>query len=347
MIECFSSGRQLFEELDGNKDGRVSLGDLEIATGERRVPKINKCHEASSAVPVSRPAEPLAQSVLKSALAGGIACSFSAFMMHPLDTFKTCVQASTLSFPEIIAKLQELGFQGLYKGSIPAVLGMFTSHGLRNGLCEVSKSVLTKAAPGLPDIQVQSLASFCSTALGTTYRIPFEVLKQRLQAGIYDNVGEATIVTLRQDGIKGFYRGTGATLSRELTFYVLGMALYGEAKKAMQRVLRRDLGPWETVVVGGLTGGLVSILTTPLDVIKTRMMIAPQGMQITMQMAAITILRKEGPLAFFRGALPRFFRIAPSGAINFAGYELLRKTMDRAKFFDGEQQSKMRIAGTT
>lgn len=40
--------------------------------------------------------------------------------------FQTRVQASTLSFPEIIAKLPQIGVQGLYRGSIPAILGQFS-----------------------------------------------------------------------------------------------------------------------------------------------------------------------------------------------------------------------------
>lgn len=62
-------------------------------------------------------------------------------------------------------------------------------------------------------------------------RIPCEVLKQRLQAGIFDNVGEAIVGTWNQDGLKGFFRGTGATLCREVPFYVAGMGLYAESKK--------------------------------------------------------------------------------------------------------------------
>ncbi|KAJ6842788.1 mitochondrial substrate carrier family protein C [Iris pallida] len=275
--------------------------------------------------------ETATESVLKSALAGGIACSFSAFVMHPLDTMKTCVQASTVSFPELVSKLPEVGLQGLYKGSIPAVLGQFSSHGLRTGICEASKLILKKAAPRLPEVQVQSLASFCSTILGTISRLPCEVLKQRLQAGMYDNVGEAFVGTLQQDGIRGFFCGTTATLCREVPFYVAGMGLYEETKKVMQNILRRDLEPWETVVVGAVTGGLASVLTTPFDVIKTRMMVAPQGLQMSMQIVAFHIICEEGPLALFRGAVPRFFWVAPLGAMNFAGYELLRKAMDRTE----------------
>lgn len=62
-------------------------------------------------------------------------------------------------------------------------------------------------------------------------RIPCEVLKQRLQAGIFDNVGQAIAETWKQDGLRGFFRGTGATLFREIPFYVAGTGLYVESKK--------------------------------------------------------------------------------------------------------------------
>lgn len=86
-------------------------------------------------------------------------------------------------------------------------------------------------------VQVQSLSSFCSTVLGTAVRIPCEVLKQRLQAGLFDNVGEAIVGTWQQDGLKGFFRGTGATLCREVPFYVAGMGLYAESKKVWSLVI--------------------------------------------------------------------------------------------------------------
>lgn len=97
----------------------------------------------------------------------------------------------------------------------------------------------------------------------------------------------------------------------------------------MQQLLGRELEPWETVTVGALSGGLTAVLTTPFDVIKTRMMTAPQGVTVTSLMVALSILRHEGPLGLFKGAIPRFFWIAPLGAMNFAGYELARKAMDK------------------
>lgn len=101
--------------------------------------------------------------------------------------------------------------------------------------------------------------------------------------------------------------------------------------QAVQRLLERELEPWETIAVGALSGGLAAVLTTPFDVIKTRTMTAPQGRTVTLSIVAVSILRHEGPLGLFKGAVPRFFWIAPLGAMNFAGYELARKAMDKNK----------------
>lgn len=84
---------------------------------------------------------------------------------------------------------------------------------------------------------------------------------------------------------------------------------------------------WEVVAVGALSGGLAAIVTTPFDVMKTRMMTAPPGTPVSMQMIILSILGNEGPLGLFKGAIPRFFWIAPLGAMNFAGYELAKKAM--------------------
>ncbi|KAL2896511.1 Calcium-binding mitochondrial carrier protein SCaMC-1 [Bienertia sinuspersici] len=190
----------------------------------------------------------------------------------------------------------------------------------------------------VPQIGVQSLASFCSTLLGTATRIPCEVLKQRLQAGLFENVGDAIVGTWQQDGPKGFFRGTGVTLCREVPLYVAGMGLYAESKKLAQHLLNRDLEPWETIAVGALSGGIAAVVTTPFDVLKTRMMTAPHGQPVSTSMIAFAILRHEGPLGFFKGALPRFF----------LGYELAKNAMVKSEELPGDEvpQKKLTTSST-
>lgn len=99
--------------------------------------------------------------------------------------------------------------------------------------------------------------------------------------------------------------------------------------QVMQRVLNRELEPWETIAVGALSGGLAAVCTTPFDVMKTRTMTAAPGMSTRMSIIALTIVREEGLLGLFKGAVPRFFWIAPLGAMNFAGYELAKRAMEK------------------
>ncbi|XP_073019198.1 uncharacterized protein [Primulina eburnea] len=315
--------------LNDNTKEFVSYGHFRnfmlLLPSDRLQEDPRKWFEVATVVSVPPPVEIPAGSVLKSALVGGLSCALSTSILHPIDTIKTRVQASTLSLPEILSKLPQLGVHGLYRGSVPAIIGQFSSHGLRTGIFEASKLALVNVAPTLSELQVQSIASFCSTFLGTAIRIPCEVMKQRLQAGLFSNVGEAIVGTWQQDGLGGFFRGTGATLFREVPFYVAGMGIYAESKKAAQKLIERELEPWETIAVGGLSGGLAAVLTTPFDVIKTRTMTAAPGRHVTLSMVAFSILHHEGPLGLFKGAVPRFFWIAPLGAMNFAGYELAKK----------------------
>ena len=213
--------------------------------------------------------------------------------------------------------------------------GLECSHGVRTGAFEATRLLLNNAAPQLSDLQVQPLASLCSSVLGTALRIPCEVLKQRLQTGMYPNVRAALEGTLLLEGPLGLFRGTTATLCREVPFYVAGLLIYQEAKKGARRGLGRDLAPWETLLLGGISGGLAAVCTTPFDVIKTRMMTATGGTASGLVHTGVAIVAGEGVLALYKGALPRFFWIAPLGAMNFAGYELAKQAMDKEEGGEG------------
>ncbi|CAI7828330.1 unnamed protein product [Closterium sp. NIES-53] len=74
---------------------------------------------------------------------------------------------------------------------------------------------------------------------------------------------------------------------------------------------------------------MAAIAITPFDVIKTRMMTSPPGVAAAgMLTVGANLLATEGVGALYKGWLPRFFWIAPLGAMNFAGYELAKQAID-------------------
>ncbi|CAI5500548.1 unnamed protein product [Closterium sp. Naga37s-1] len=332
-----SNVRAMMRFLDADESGHVTYGDfrnfLLLLPPERLQGSDPSMvwYDAATMVPMAPPAATSAPagSVIKSALAGGLASGLSTCLMHPLDTIKTRVQASSASLSEVVRSVPSIGIQGLYRGAPPAILGQFASHGLRTGAYEASKMLLTSMLPNLTEYQVQPVASLCSTVLGTALRIPCEVLKQQLQAGLYSSTGAALKATLKEGGVKGLFRGTTATLCREVPFYVFGMLIYLQVKRVTRHVLRRELAPWETLLLGGFSGGMAAIAITPFDVIKTRMMTSPPGAAAAgMLTVGANLLATEGVGALYKGWLPRFFWIAPLGAMNFAGYELAKQAID-------------------
>eukprot|EP01023_Acetabularia_acetabulum_P007399 TRINITY_DN1319_c0_g1_i1.p1 TRINITY_DN1319_c0_g1~~TRINITY_DN1319_c0_g1_i1.p1 ORF type:complete len:468 (-),score=93.66 TRINITY_DN1319_c0_g1_i1:178-1581(-) len=308
-------------------------------------------YESSTMIPLGPPSErPQVGATLKmmvmAALAGGLASSSSTFFMHPVDTLKTRIQSIVGATAKSVAgSIPKLGAKGLYRGVIPATVGAGASHGLRTCAYEGSQVVFKMLLGPGAELQIQGLSSFIGTLLGTCLRIPCEVLKQRLQVGLHGNVGEAVNIAVKTDGWRGLFKGTAATMSREVPFYVLGMVGYEQLKKLVSGELLNPEGTpsklsvQQTIGIGALSGAIAAILTTPADVMKTRIMTAGVGVNVSAVNILVEILQKEGLLALFKGALPRAIWIAPLGAMNFAGYELAKNALTKSK----EQKSGQQI----
>jgi solute carrier family 25 aspartate/glutamate transporter 12/13 len=70
-------------------------------------------------------------------------------------------------------------------------------------------------------------------------------------------------------------------------------------------------------------------LTTPCDVIKTRLQVEARKGEATyngLRHAAQTIWREEGFKAFFKGGPARIMRSSPQFGFTLAGYELLQRS---------------------
>lgn len=69
---------------------------------------------------------------------------------------------------------------------------------------------------------------------------------------------------------------------------------------------------------------VATILTLPIDVIKTRTMNAKPG-ELTGIATLVAKTAKEGPLAFFKGFMPSLVRMIPQTVLTFVFLEQLTK----------------------
>jgi solute carrier family 25 citrate transporter 1 len=97
--------------------------------------------------------------------------------------------------------------------------------------------------------------------------------------------------------------------------------------------------PWQSLLIGGFSGGMGPLVNNPLDVVKTRMQkqVVHPGKQpkYTGLLQACTLIAKEeGPLALWKGITPRLMRIMPGQAITFMTYEFVSSRMHKLGFFN-------------
>jgi solute carrier family 25 S-adenosylmethionine transporter 26 len=114
----------------------------------------------------------------------------------------------------------------------------------------------------------------------------------------------------------------------QVPFSLLQFPLYEKLKS--QAAKRRSLPSSDqlpahiSAICGSIAGATAAALTTPLDVIKTRIMLTKQqeGAQIGIPESFARVYRKEGFSVFWKGVVPRTIWIGLGGAVFLGVYEL-------------------------
>uniref|UniRef100_A0A8C2G2G6 Mitochondrial glutamate carrier 2 n=1 Tax=Cyprinus carpio TaxID=7962 RepID=A0A8C2G2G6_CYPCA len=129
-----------------------------------------------------------------------------------------------------------------------------------------------------------------------------------------------TLELLKTRGLRGLYKGAGATLMRDVPFSMIYFPLFANLN-AVGRTEERHSNPQErapflqSFVAGCTAGSVAAVAVTPLDVIKTRLQTLQKGEGEDSYKGIIDcaqrILKREGPAAFLKGATCRALVIAP------------------------------------
>ncbi|KZP21309.1 mitochondrial carrier [Athelia psychrophila] len=267
---------------------------------------------------MSSPAGP---TFVQSLAAGGLAGTAVDLLFFPIDTVKTRLQA-----PQGFLKAG--GFIGVYKGIGSVVVGSAPGAAIFFSTYEAMKKASPLPAHLIP--LTHMLAASTAEIAACLVRVPTEVVKSRTQTSTFGALGQTSFqaakLTLARDGWKGFYRGFGSTIMREIPFTSLQFPLYEMLKRQLaHRLNRGTLYAHEAAVCGSIAGGTAAALTTPLDVLKTRVMLDMRNAS-TENLPSLAarfnqIYTTEGVRALFAGAVPRTLWISAGGAVFLGAYE--------------------------
>lgn len=172
----------------------------------------------------------------------------------------------------------------------------------------------------------------------------------------YKNVVQTAALVVKEEGLGALYKGVVPTMLRQGCNQAVNFTAYNWSKKRVlawkrERAIADGSGGggggseitldhyWQSLLLGGLSGGMAPLVNNPLDVVKTRMqkqVIRPgtEPKYQSLMQSCVVIAREEGTLALWKGITPRLMRIMPGQAITFMTYEAVSKQMDRYGVFD-------------
>lgn len=258
-------------------------------------------------------------------LAGSFSGVCSTVLFQPLDLIKTRIQTRpSEKQPLTMASaarsvLRSEGVLGLWRGLGPSLartvpgVGLYftTAHTLRSRLASGSGS--SSLGPG-----ASLLVGFVSRSVACTALIPVTVLK--LRSEVETKVAASITDIYRVEGARGLTRGLLPTILRDAPFSGLYMMMYDMIRSAEWNKL-------DSALMNGLMAGfLASLVTHPMDVVKTKMQLQTRGTK-TLVRACSRILIKYGPRGFFLGLGPRLIRRSLMAGLAWSVYESAMKTL--------------------
>jgi solute carrier family 25 (mitochondrial S-adenosylmethionine transporter), member 26 len=249
--------------------------------------------------------------------------------LFPIDTVKTRLQSERGFW-------RSGGFRGIYNGLAPCAAGSIPTAALFFVTYDGLKSYLgqyTEAGQQQSPLIHMVSASFAEV-VACIVRVPVEVAKQRRQAfSVKSDASSLQIIRdlYRSEGLrKGVYRGFRSTIMREIPFSFIQFPLWEYFKANWEASTHTPLTPISVSLCGAVAGGIAAAITTPLDVAKTRIMLADQSetARSSVFQTLHKIYRERGVRGLFAGFVPRVMWITIGGAVFFGFYDLTTRMLD-------------------
>ncbi|PPQ66366.1 hypothetical protein CVT26_011085 [Gymnopilus dilepis] len=275
-------------------------------------------------------------------LLGGVAGAFGATIVYPIDLGTMQNQRSTV-VGQLLYKnsidcakkiLRNEGFLGFYRGLGPQLIGVAPEKAIKLTVNDFVRARATDPETGRIKLIWEIAAGGMAGGSQVIFTNPLEIVKIRLQvqgeaAKAEGAVPKGAVHIVRQLGILGLYKGATACLLRDIPFSAIYFTAYAHLKKDVFQEGHhgKQLSFLETLAAAGIAGMPAAYLTTPADVVKTRLQVEARKGQTNyagLRDAFVKIYREEGFKALFKGGPARVIRSSPQFGFTLLAYETLK-----------------------
>lgn len=284
-------------------------------------------------------------------LLGSVAGAVGATVVYPIDLVKTRMQNQRSAMVgQVLYKnsldcfrkvIRSEGVLGLYRGLGPQLVGVAPEKAIKLTVNDLVRGMMTDRSSGHIPVWAEMLSGACAGASQVVFTNPLEIVKIRLQiqgelAKSKDGPPKRSAVWIvRHLGLIGLYKGVGACLLRDVPFSAIYFTSYSHLKRDyFKESPTKKLSLLELLAAGAAAGMPAAYLTTPADVIKTRLQVEARKGETSysgIMDASRKIYKEEGFRAFFKGGPARIFRSSPQFGCTLAVYELLQRSFPLSK----------------
>ncbi|KAM6960487.1 dicarboxylate carrier UCP2-like [Aplochiton taeniatus] len=243
-------------------------------------------------------------------------------------------------FGTIKTMVKTEGPSSLYNGLVAGLQRQMSFASVRIGLYDSMKQFYTRGSDNA-GIGSRLLAGCTTGAMAVAFAQPTDVVKVRFQAQVrladgdtvkrYKGTIDAYRTIGRDEGIRGLWRGCLPNITRNAIVNCSELVTYDIIKELILKYnLMTDNMPCHFTAAFG-AGFCTTVVASPVDVVKTRFMNSSPGQYNSASNCAITMLKKEGPKAFYKGFMPSFLRLGSWNIVMFVTYEQIKRGMMKAQ----------------